>query len=81
MTIEQLRTAHQARPFRPFTVHLADGRTFPIEHPEFLATSPTGRTFIVMLPDDSHEIIDLLLVTSLKVAARNGDHTGGRRRK
>lgn len=27
MTIEPLREVHRARPFQPFTLHLADGRT------------------------------------------------------
>jgi hypothetical protein len=26
MAIEQLRRVYEARPFRPFTIHLADGR-------------------------------------------------------
>jgi hypothetical protein len=71
MTIEQLRKMHQARPFQPFDIHLADGRAFAVDHPEFLAQSPTGRTIFVGLPDGTLEIIDLLLVTSLK-ARRNG---------
>ena len=67
MTIEELRKHHQQRPFHAFDVCLADGRTFPVEHPEFLAQSPLGRTIVVGLDDGTSEIIDLLLVTSLKV--------------
>lgn len=67
MTIEQLRKAHQARPFEPFQLHLADGRKFNVKHPEFLAQFPGGRTVIVTLPDQSFEVIDLLLVTSIHV--------------
>lgn len=66
MTLEQLRKLHLARPFQPFDVFLADGRSLPVEHPEFLAQSPTGRTIMVGLIDGTHEIVDLLLVTSLK---------------
>ena len=66
MTIEQLDRLHQARPFQPFDIHLADGRTLPVEHPEFLSRTPGGRTIAVGLADDSHEIVDLLLVVSLK---------------
>jgi hypothetical protein len=57
---------HQARPFRAFEVHLADGRSLPVEHPECLAITPGGRTIGVGLADDTIEIVDLLLVTSLK---------------
>ena len=65
MTIEQLRRAHQNRPFEPFTIHLADGREVRVRHPEFLAEFPGGRSIIVTLADQSWEVIDLLLVTSL----------------
>jgi hypothetical protein len=66
MTIEQLRVLHQARPFRPFDLHLADGRSLTVEHPEFLSQSPTGRTIAVGHFDGAIEIIDLLRVVSLK---------------
>ena len=69
MTIEQLRGLHQARPFRPFMIHLADGRSLYVSHNEFLAQSPSGRTAILYQPDESFEVIDLLLVTSLAVTA------------
>lgn len=69
MTIEQLQKLHQARPFQPFDIYLADGRSLPVEHPEFLSRPPTGRTIAVGLQDGTHEIVDLLLVTSLKARA------------
>jgi hypothetical protein len=67
MTIEQLRNIHQATPFQPFTLHLADGRILFVPHREFLSHSPSGRTVIVYGPDDSFSIVDLLLVTALEV--------------
>jgi hypothetical protein len=69
MTIEQLRKLHQARPFRPFDIYLADGRSLPVDHPELLAIPPPGRTVGVGLDDGTIEIVDLLLVTSLKPRA------------
>jgi len=65
MTIEQLMRHHQRRPFKPFDINLADGRSLPVEHPEFLARSPVGRTIMVGLDDGTVETVDLLLVTSL----------------
>jgi hypothetical protein len=62
MTTEQLRKMHQARPFESFDIHIADGRSLPVEHPEFLALSPAGRTISVGLSDGTFEIVDLLLV-------------------
>ena len=73
MTIEQLRTLHRARPFQPFRIHLADGRNLDVTHPEFLSHSASGRTAYVSKPDDSFEIVDLLLITSLQVL--NGAHS------
>ena len=67
MRIEQLRQVHQAQPFRPFTIHLADGRTFLVPHREFISYSPSGRTLIVYQEDESFSILDLLLVTELEV--------------
>lgn len=66
MTIEQLRNTHHAQPFRPFTIYLADGRSYHVPHPEFLSQSPGGRTVIVYHEDDSFSILDLLLITELR---------------
>lgn len=79
MTIEQLRAAYQAQPFRPFIIHLADGRHVPVQHREYILTVPSGRTIVVCQPDDTLNIIDLLLVTDLEVRPST-DGTGRRRR-
>ena len=79
MTIEQLRQFHQARPFRPFDIFLADGRILPVEHPEILAVPPPGRTIGVGRNDGTIDVVDLLLVTSLKPRP-NGQHRGRSRR-
>ena len=67
MTIQQLRAAHQATPFQPFTVHMADGRAFRVPHPDFLSMSPTGRTVIIYQEDDEFSILDLLLMTEIQM--------------
>ena len=66
MTIQELRAAYDAQPFRPFVMHLADGRAIPVNHREFIMTAPSGRTIIVYQPDDSSNVIDLLLITDLE---------------
>jgi len=68
MRTEQLRNVHHASPFRPFTLHLADGRSLPVPHRDFLSQSPSGRTVIVYGDDDSFSIIDVLLVTRIEVS-------------
>ena len=67
MTIEQVRATIRQQPFRAFTIDMVDGRVFPVAHPDFVAVSPTGRTAIVIQPDDSYSIIDLLLMSELEV--------------
>jgi hypothetical protein len=66
MTVEQLNIAHRSSPFRPFTIRIADGRSFVVRHPEYLSRSPSGRTIIVHHDDDSYSVLDLLLVTELE---------------
>ena len=77
MTVDQLRKMLSARPFRPLALHLADGRKIDVRHPEFLATSPKGRTAIVFYTDDTFEAVDVLMITSIHVQ----DGAKGRRRK
>jgi len=67
VTVEQLIQVLDAQPFRRFRIHLADGRHLDVDHPDFLARSPGGRTAIVYGADETFEVIDLLLVTSLEV--------------
>lgn len=67
MTIEQMRAFYNAQPFRPFVIHLADGREVPVDHREFMMAAPSGRTISVYQPDDTLNVIDLLLVTDLEV--------------
>ena len=79
MTIEESRNVHNAQPFRPFVIHLADGRQVPVHHRDFIMAVPSGRTLVVCQPDDTVNIIDLLLVTDLELKPTpNGT---GKRRK
>jgi hypothetical protein len=70
---------HQAQPFRPFTIHLADGRAIHVPHAEFLSHSPSGRTIIVYGAGDTFSIIDLLLVTELEIDGERPKRKGQRR--
>lgn len=76
MTIEQFRNLYSAEPFQPFTIHLADGRSVAVKHRDFIMPAPSGRTLIVYQPDDSFNIIDLLLVTDLEVGSGAASSTG-----
>ena len=65
MTAEQIRKAIVAQPFQPFTVKMADGQTFHVRHPDFVARSENGRTFAVY-DDDGFSILDTLLASELR---------------
>jgi hypothetical protein len=66
MRIQDIRKLYEARPFRPFIIHMADGRRVTVEHPEFLAFNPAARSVIVVEPRGSTHRIDILLVTDLE---------------
>ena len=46
MTTEQLKNAHEAKPFRSFTIRL-DGTSLEVSHPELLWRTPIGRTIFI----------------------------------
>lgn len=79
MTIDRLRELYNSHPFQPFVIHLADGRAIPVHHREFIMTAPSGRTIYVTQPDDTFNIIDVLLVTDLEL--KRGRNGSGRRKK
>ena len=77
MTSEQLRAVHEAKPFKPFTVHMADGTSVAVGHPELLWRTQGGRTIFINTAGEDVTIIDLLLVT--KITFGNGDAKRRRR--
>lgn len=68
MRIEQIRDAKRAQPFKPFSLNLADGRHFLVDHPEFILVSRDNRTVVVDDVEGHTEHIDAMLVTSLSFA-------------
>jgi hypothetical protein len=79
MTVQQLRAASGAQPFRPFVIHLANGREIAVAPREFIMTVPSGRTVVVCQPDDTLKIVDLLLITDLEIRPTGNDSRRGRR--
>jgi len=79
MTTEQLDHVHRAKPFKPFTLHLADGTKHRVVSPEFLWRTPGGRTIFVSTGPEAAAIIDLLLVT--KITIGNGERRRRRRQQ
>jgi hypothetical protein len=67
MRLEQLRGLITAQPFRPFTIHLPEGRAVPVVHHDFALLAPDGRTLFAYGPDLSFNMIDVMLITSIQI--------------
>jgi hypothetical protein len=77
MTSQELRAALQASPFRPFTVRLADGRSFEIRHRDFLLVGPGGRiAFAFARSGDEFSILDAMLMTEIQFARQGAPPAG-----
>lgn len=80
MTVARIRELLDVQPFHPFVLHLADGREIPVRHRELIIAIPSGRTLIVVQPDDTMNIVDLLLVSDVELKLGRNGSTGKRRR-
>lgn len=70
MKLEKLREAMHAAPFQPFTIHVADGRSLHVPHPDFIAILGTGRAVFVTMPVEqtpSYFMVDVPMITQLEV--------------
>ncbi|MCI0702465.1 MAG: hypothetical protein L0241_15385 [Planctomycetia bacterium] len=65
MRHEQIRELLQAKPFRPFTIHLPEGRAVPVTHHDFALVSPDGRTLVAYDQDGTMNIVDVMLIASI----------------
>lgn len=63
-TMDQVRRAMHAAPFKPFTVYLTDGRAFFVKHPDFVSISTNGREMVVH-DDDGMHLIDMRAVVEV----------------
>lgn len=77
MDIAGVRELLHRQPFEPFVIRLADGRSFPVPHRDFVALTP--RRVIVGAEDDTWAIVEPLLIVSLeslppKGKSGNGSH-------
>lgn len=77
MRIEAVRDLLRAQPFQPFSFHMPDGREIHVRHRDFIMPSPSGRMVIVYQPDDSFNVIDLMLVSDLEVKGDGAPRSDG----
>ena len=60
-----IRLHLQARPFIPFTVHVADGREYRILTPDHAHVYPSGGRVSIYTDDDKEFILPALLLSGL----------------
>lgn len=75
LSIKTIRERLNKTPFKPFDIHLSDGRKIFVEHPDFVSVG--GSVVFVTDLEDSLQEIDSLHIVSLDDAPakkRNGKH-------
>ena len=77
MKDDEIRNLLRARPFVPFTVHLPEGRSVKVTHPDFALLSPTGRTLLAYDTDESFNMIDVMLIASVEVGPPSAQPSAG----
>ena len=66
MTPDDIRALVTVRPFSPFIIHLADGRSFPIHHRDYLLIPPERSAIIfVFHKGGKWDIVYLKQITSI----------------
>ena len=65
MTLKTLRAMRDVAPFKPFDIHLSDGRVLPVITTDHLLFMPKNPEFIVVLSDGSFRIVDPAQVVSV----------------
>jgi hypothetical protein len=79
MDLAGVREALHKQPFQPFAIRLADRRSLPVPHPDFVALTP--RRVIVGAEDDSWSVVEPLLIVSLDYETPNAKPGNGRSKK
>jgi hypothetical protein len=66
VTLDELRSAKNQQPFRPFAIHTTDGRRVEVMSPYAIVWGPDhSRTVVVVTSWKGYEMMDLGQITSL----------------
>jgi len=79
MDIAGVREALRREPFKPFNIRLADGRSLPVPHRDFVACGP--RRIIVVAEDNSWTVVEPLLIVSIDYEKPKGGSNGSKKRR
>ncbi len=70
MTKEAIKERVTAAPFRPFSVRLTDGRSYPVPGPDYASVSPNGRLLTIYTDGGNGvKILDVALITEIEITA------------
>lgn len=79
MDIAAVRQVLHRQPFEPFVIRLADGRSLPVGHPDFVALG--RRRIVVVGQDDTTSIVEPLLIVSIDTTAKKGKGGNAKKRR
>ena len=65
---ERIRELIRAVPFQSFVIHMADGRTFRINHPDFVFAPPINQSYVVVAEENQDRLhhLSALLMTGVE---------------
>jgi hypothetical protein len=75
-TTGQIREVVKAQPFRPFTLRLADGRSYTVTHPEFAMMAPSGMELVFVGDDEAIHMIYVPLIVEIEFAGVRASQPG-----
>jgi hypothetical protein len=79
MRADDIRRVHSAAPFKPFSIVLADGRSFYVPHPDFLSVAPKGTALVLWAEDGGiGSYLDLALIAEIRMGAARGKRSKSR---
>ena len=68
MKIEQIREALQGEPFRPFDIHVKNGRHYHVPEPKYVYFVPVGQRLVIFDADGGVNLIDHDQLIEVKTA-------------
>jgi hypothetical protein len=66
MTTKQMLRTLRVAPFQPFVIHMVNGRSLEVRHPELVTFEGGGRIALVRVAEDCIEAVDILMIVSLR---------------
>jgi hypothetical protein len=68
MNIHALKAAIDTSPFRPFKLHIADGRNVDVPSADHISIDPKGRNALIWADNGAFRMVNIMLVTEIERA-------------